>query len=96
MCEHSNTIRYTAEMVLRISFQHWEQADILQAISVMYALIARSAIDHGEEKQFKEYWNKLITREINNINELNPIEPKQFDETYDFIKEFTIDPEDHR
>ena len=96
MCEHCDTIRQAAETVLFVSFQYWNRNDTLHAISVMYALFARSAIDNGWEKEFKEHWNKLIDEEINNINELNPIEPKQFDETYDFRKEFTIDPEDHR
>ena len=85
MCEQCNFIRQHAGLITQFSFGAMNTRDALHCIATMYALAKRDAIDHNvSEKDFDAIWNELTKFEMENINELNPIEPTKFDDKYDF------------
>jgi hypothetical protein len=87
MFENCERIRGTAELIISVSLHDWSQRDILHLLGYVYARIKREAIEHDEEKEFVKYWDKLVKHELEDINHANPIEPKEFDNSYDFRKD---------
>ena len=85
MCERCQAIRQHAAMLAQFGLGPFSNNDALHCVAVMYALAKRNAIDNNvSEEGFNNFWNELTTEELQNINELNPMEPKTFDEGYDF------------
>ena len=89
MCEHCNAIRHHAALITQFSFAGMSGNDALHCLAAIYSAVKRDAIDYNmSEKEFDIIWNELTKMEMENINELNPIEPIKFDNKYDFRNEF--------
>ena len=84
MCERCDHIRHTADLIAGISLINWPERDVLQLLAYVYAQIKRHAIDENDVEAFEDYWKALVERELKQINHANPIEPKKFDEKFDF------------
>lgn len=84
MRQHCDYVRHIATTLLDNHFKGWKMQDILHVATVIHAVVKRDAADHGEEKEFDEYAKELLSVEVQNINEFNPIEPKAFEADYDF------------
>jgi len=90
-CKHCDQIRQAGDLIIRVTFSTWSQADIAHCLAYIMARIRRSCInEYGygceEEKEFVKWFNKLSDDELRYMNELMPIEPV-IDENYDVRKE---------
>ena len=84
MCKRCDQIRAITDMVTTYTFMTFSQGDVMLVIAYMYAQLQRSAIDSGQEDNFKRMFNDIAKEELELLNHSNPIEPKKFDESFDF------------
>lgn len=77
-------VRTAAAFLFQFTFIKWSYYRVLQCLAVMHSAMRRDAAESGEEELFDATWKQLIIKETNSINLSNPIEPKVFDEKFDF------------
>ena len=86
-CPHCANIRTVAEgFVQALILMQWEVKDLVRLCAYLHAKVRFKGlqINEAEEKDFLDYFNNLCDIEFQEMHHANPIEPKSFDETYDF------------
>lgn len=71
-------------MLVAAIFAGWRLKDIANVIAIIHAFLKHNAMEYDEGKIFDDYWTELCKIELENVNELNPIEPKKFNNAFDF------------
>lgn len=86
-CVHCKQIRAAAEIVLRVTLLDWELGDIAHLAAYYHARIrfqARMQNNEAYEQEFLDFFNNMCESELQQMHLVSPLEPKSFDEEYDF------------
>jgi len=68
-----------------IHMMQWSMQDIAQLCAYIHARIRFEGRKINEpEKGFLDFFNQICDSEFQELHHANPLEPKSFDEAYDF------------
>ena len=86
-CQHCENIRQTAEgFVQALILMQWQVKDLVHLCAYLHAKVRFKGlqINEEEEKDFLDFFNHMCDLEFKELHHANPLEPKTFDEFYDF------------
>lgn len=87
-CSHCENIKQTAEgFLLALHMIQWPMKDVAQLIAYIHARIKFHGMQNeteAEVQQFVDFFNRMCEVQLQDLQFANPIEPKSFDEGYDF------------
>jgi hypothetical protein len=87
-CPHCVIIRTTAEhWIAALHSVGWPMKDVAQLCAYIHARIRFYGLKQEGEataNEFLDFFNKMCDIEFQELHHANPLEPKSFDETYDF------------
>lgn len=84
LCEHCEQIRLQAYILVSLTFQNQSIPDVMQTLAVIYSGMKYQYIEKGREQEFNDMWNDMTKLEFEQIALRNPMEPKKFDDGFDF------------